>query len=95
MTAGHDSNFLADALIEAAPLAARWHFVAAPRHAARPDGRAARFVVLGLGSAGGDLNYSSDIDLIFLCEHDGRTDGARPISNIEFFDLVRATWCGC
>ena len=45
--------------------------------------------MLGLGKLGGlELNYSSDIDLIFLCEHDGRTDGARPVSNIEFFDLV-------
>ena len=62
------------------------------RSAARPsdaDGRPARFVVLGLGKLGGlELNYSSDIDLIFLCENDGQTDGARPISNLEFFDLV-------
>ena len=34
------------------------------------------------------MNYSSDIDLIFLCENDGATDGPRPISNLEFFDLV-------
>ena len=54
-----------------------------------PDGEPARFVVLGLGKLGGlELNYSSDIDLIFLCESEGQTDGPRPISNIEFFDLV-------
>ena len=34
------------------------------------------------------MNYSSDIDLIFLCENDGATDGPRPVSNLEFFDLV-------
>ena len=45
--------------------------------------------MLGLGKLGGlELNYSSDIDLIFLCESEGQTDGPRPISNIEFFDLV-------
>ena len=45
--------------------------------------------MLGLGKLGGlELNYSSDIDLIFLCENDGQTDGPRPISNVEFFDLV-------
>ena len=42
-----------------------------------------------MGKLGGlELNYSSDIDLIFLCENDGQTDGPRPISNLEFFDLV-------
>ena len=35
-----------------------------------------------------ELNYSSDIDLIFICESEGQTNGPRPISNIEFFDLV-------
>ena len=40
------------------------------------DGEPARFVVLGLGKLGGaELNYSSDIDLIFLYDEDGRTDG--------------------
>ena len=53
------------------------------------DGQPAGFVVLGLGKLGGlELNYSSDIDLIFLGENDGQTDGRRPISNLEFFDLV-------
>ena len=45
--------------------------------------------MLGLGKLGGlELNYSSDIDLIFLGENDGQTDGPRPVSNLEFFDLV-------
>ena len=43
---------------------------------ARPDGAPARFVVLGLGKLGGaELNYSSDIDLIFLYDEDGQTAG--------------------
>ncbi len=42
-----------------------------------------------MGKLGGlELNYSSDIDLIFLCEDEGHTVGRRSISNLEFFDLV-------
>jgi len=82
-------SFVADALVEAALRAARRKFQTqrgVPRDA---DGRPARFVVLGMGKLGGlELNYSSDIDLIFLCEQEGYTDGPRPIANLEFFDLV-------
>ena len=58
-----------------------------------PDGQPARFVVLGMGKLGGcELNYSSDIDLIFLYDGEGKTDGPRPVSNHEFFDhLARET----
>ena len=82
-------SFLADAIVEAALRAAWRKFQSQRGMPLGPDGRPARFVVLGLGKLGGlELNYSSDIDLIFLCENDGQTDGARRISNIEFFDLV-------
>ncbi len=82
-------SFLADALLEGA-LRAAWRKVERQRGTPRvADGRRARFVILGLGKLGGlELNYSSDIDLIFFCENDGRTDGPRPISNTEFFELV-------
>jgi [glutamine synthetase] adenylyltransferase / [glutamine synthetase]-adenylyl-L-tyrosine phosphorylase len=47
---------------------------------------ASRFAVLALGKMGGqELNYSSDIDLMFLYSDNGETDGTRPISNQEFF----------
>ncbi len=46
----------------------------------------AAFVVLGMGKlGGGELNFSSDIDLIFAYSEDGETDGARPTSNHEYF----------
>src|SRR5690348_13311751 len=48
----------------------------------------ARMAVLALGKLGGqELNYSSDIDLIFLYDHDGETSGgeAGAISNLEYF----------
>ena len=46
---------------------------------------------MALGKLGGvELNYSSDIDLIFLYDVDGKTDGARAVDNVEFFNrLVR------
>lgn len=43
-------------------------------------------VVVGMGKlGGGELNVSSDIDLVFLYPEDGETVGARAISNHEFF----------
>jgi len=82
-------SYLADAIVEAALQAAhrgvarRW---GQPR---RPDGRPARFAVLALGKLGGvELNYSSDIDLMFLYDSDGNTDGRRGVSNHEYFDRV-------
>ena len=54
-----------------------------------PKGEPARFVVLGMGKLGGcELNYSSDIDLIFLYDGEGKTDGPRPMSNREFFERL-------
>jgi glutamate-ammonia-ligase adenylyltransferase len=52
-----------------------------------PDGQPARLACLAFGKLGGDeLNYSSDIDLMFVYDHDGETTGKRaPISNAEFF----------
>ena len=85
-------SYLAEASCEAA-LQAAWRKLEA-RHGRphRPDGSPARLTVLALGKLGGwELNYSSDIDLIFLCdEPEGRTDGKRAVSLAEFFErLVR------
>ncbi|MGH9723317.1 MAG: glutamine-synthetase adenylyltransferase [Bryobacteraceae bacterium] len=44
------------------------------------------FAVIALGKLGGrELNYSSDIDLMFLYEANGETSGPAPITNKEFF----------
>jgi len=43
-------------------------------------------VVLGMGKLGGfELNFSSDIDLVFLYPEDGLTDGPRQASAQEYF----------
>jgi len=52
-------------------------------------GQAQKMVVLGLGKLGGrELNFSSDIDLIFAFANRGNTDGVRPIANEAFFKLL-------
>jgi [glutamine synthetase] adenylyltransferase / [glutamine synthetase]-adenylyl-L-tyrosine phosphorylase len=44
------------------------------------------FIVVGMGKLGGrELNFSSDIDLVFLYPEHGETDGRRPIENVEYF----------
>jgi len=43
-------------------------------------------VVLAMGKLGGrELNFSSDVDLIFLYQEEGQTDGNRPLSAHEYF----------
>ena len=47
------------------------------------------FWVVGMGKLGArELNVSSDIDLVYVYEEDGQTDGAVPISAHEFFSQV-------
>lgn len=56
-----------------------------------PDGRrrTCGFAVIALGKLGGqELNYSSDIDLMFLYSANGETAGPAVISNKEFFKKV-------
>lgn len=54
-----------------------------PRNA---EGQRQQLVVLGMGKLGGrELNYSSDIDLIFTFPTEGETDGRKSVANSEFF----------
>jgi glutamate-ammonia-ligase adenylyltransferase len=49
-------------------------------------GQPQHLVVLGMGKLGGrELNYSSDIDLVFAFREPGDTDAKRAVSNEEFF----------
>lgn len=50
------------------------------------SGGAVQPVVLGMGKlGGGELNFSSDIDLIFFHTADGETDGAQVLANEQLF----------
>ena len=50
------------------------------------DGSVQRLVVFGLGKlGGGELNFSSDIDLVYAYPQAGESDGARPLAAEEYF----------
>jgi glutamate-ammonia-ligase adenylyltransferase len=50
------------------------------------DGSELELMVLGMGKlGGGELNFSSDIDLIFLFPEHGETAGKRPMEHEEYF----------
>ncbi|PIE82736.1 MAG: bifunctional [glutamate--ammonia ligase]-adenylyl-L-tyrosine phosphorylase/[glutamate--ammonia-ligase] adenylyltransferase [Candidatus Contendobacter odensis] len=81
-----DLSDLADATVDAA--LHHLHQKLSQRHGQPLDhhGQPQRLVVLGMGKLGGrELNFSSDIDLIFTYPGNGKTDGRRVVSNEEFF----------
>jgi [glutamine synthetase] adenylyltransferase / [glutamine synthetase]-adenylyl-L-tyrosine phosphorylase len=50
------------------------------------DGAPLELMVLGMGKlGGGELNFSSDIDLVFLFPSHGETVGPRPMEHEEYF----------
>ncbi len=86
-----DLAHLADACVEVAVRSARLSVEAKHGRPRGEGGQAARFVVLALGKLGGEeLNYSSDIDLIFVYDAEGTTAGPKVISNAQFFAKVGA-----
>src|SRR5690606_15425693 len=57
-------------------------------HVHGPDGQPVRLVVFGMGKlGGGELNFSSDIDLVYAYEHGGesRGEGIRPLAAEDYF----------
>ena len=53
------------------------------------EGLPQQLIAIGMGKlGGGELNVSSDIDLIFVYPDEGETSGPRPIANREFFDRL-------
>ncbi|MCG5501650.1 bifunctional [glutamate--ammonia ligase]-adenylyl-L-tyrosine phosphorylase/[glutamate--ammonia-ligase] adenylyltransferase [Ectothiorhodospira lacustris] len=81
-----DLSTLADHLIDGA---LDWLHADMVRRHGEPgdaDGQPQRLVVLGMGKLGGhELNFSSDIDLIFAYPRTGETDGERCLDNSQFF----------
>jgi [glutamine synthetase] adenylyltransferase / [glutamine synthetase]-adenylyl-L-tyrosine phosphorylase len=80
---------LADACIRAAVSAAQLHLepvFGSPRGTSGAD---SQFLVLGMGKLGGrELNFSSDVDLVFLFSEEGETDGPRTLDNQEYFNRL-------
>ena len=78
---------LADVVVEGA-MAVAYDAVSSrhgqPRTA---EGQSCDWVAGALGKFGGrELGFASDVELLFVYEADGTTDGPTPTSNAEFFD---------
>lgn len=81
-----DTSSLADGLLVA--VNAWWYETLANVHGypCNHVGEQQALVVLAMGKLGGkELNFSSDIDLIFAYPEKGATQGARPLDNATFF----------
>ncbi len=85
----HAMTSLAEVTLEIALAAARAEQdqrCGQPRDA---SGRVIDFWIIGMGKLGArELNVSSDIDLIYVYEDDGQTDGSSPCSAHEYFTEV-------
>jgi glutamate-ammonia-ligase adenylyltransferase len=82
----HALSELADALIAAASAQVRAVLSGRFGEILAEDGRPSSLVVLAMGKLGGEeLNFSSDIDLIFLYAADGDSNGDRQLSANEYF----------
>lgn len=77
---------LADALITASADFARRQLAVRFGEVPGVDGKPVPLVILAMGKLGGEeLNFSSDIDLIFLYPQDGDSNGERSLTAQEYF----------
>ena len=81
-----DLSRLADEMLRVATQCAERLLEPRYGNARDKDGNKIPLVTLGMGKLGGcELNFSSDIDLVFLFTEEGQTDGARNLSAQEYF----------
>ena len=83
------STALAETCLRLALAALEGEF--AERHGVVRDdeGNPQRLVVFGLGKlGGGELNFSSDVDLVYAYERDGESDGPRPLAAEDYFSRL-------
>jgi glutamate-ammonia-ligase adenylyltransferase len=79
-------SLLADTCIDAACRHADAQLAARHGHPTATDGTPLSLLVLGMGKlGGGELNFSSDVDLVFLFPEHGETRGARALEYEEYF----------
>jgi len=86
-----DISHVANAALEVALTTAMRHVSNRFGQPTTPAGRPARCVILAFGKLGGEeLNYSSDVDLMFIYDEEGSTKGRRVtfISNDDFYARV-------
>ncbi|ULX57906.1 bifunctional [glutamate--ammonia ligase]-adenylyl-L-tyrosine phosphorylase/[glutamate--ammonia-ligase] adenylyltransferase [Ectothiorhodosinus mongolicus] len=81
-----DTTTLAEALIDSALEWLQKDLIGKHGHPRSHEGQVQQLLVLGMGKLGGrELNFSSDIDLIFTYPYSGQTDGERCLDNQQFF----------
>lgn len=84
-----DLSDLADAAINAALAFARDALMARYGEARTETGEPCGLGIVAMGKLGGhELNFSSDVDLVFVYSAPGETSGSRPVSNEEYFRLL-------
>ncbi|MBS0200874.1 MAG: bifunctional [glutamate--ammonia ligase]-adenylyl-L-tyrosine phosphorylase/[glutamate--ammonia-ligase] adenylyltransferase [Proteobacteria bacterium] len=80
------SSVLAETCLEVALAALESAFVERHGHVRAADGSVQRLVVFALGKlGGGELNFSSDIDIVYAYGEDGSSDGPRPLEAEQYF----------
>ncbi|HKE20925.1 MAG TPA: hypothetical protein VKB88_00965 [Bryobacteraceae bacterium] len=80
---------LADSILDVAYRSIRADLLARHGEPRMRNGEPCGFSVVSLGKLGGkELNYSSDIDLMFIYGGDGETEGPERVSNKEFYKKV-------
>jgi [glutamine synthetase] adenylyltransferase / [glutamine synthetase]-adenylyl-L-tyrosine phosphorylase len=87
ITAG--MSILAEVALEAALAAARAEADARFGPPVNAQGAPIELWIVGMGKLGArELNVSSDIDLIYVCDDEGHTSGVRAVSSQEYFAHV-------
>jgi len=80
------STALAEHCLRIALAALEGEFAARHGVVRDPDGAPQRMVVFALGKLGGaELNFSSDVDLVYGYEDDGESDGPRPLAAEQYY----------
>lgn len=80
------STALAEVCLQRALAALEAEFVQRHGHVRDPAGRPQRLVVFALGKLGGrELNFSSDVDLVYAYESEGESDGPRALAAQDYF----------
>jgi len=80
------STRLAETCLQRGLAALEGEFIARHGQVRDAQGQPVRLVVFGLGKlGGGELNFSSDVDLVYAYASGGQSDGPRPLAAEEYF----------
>jgi len=86
---GRELTVVAEVIVEAAWQIGMQELQAVHGIPRQADGQPARLSLCALGKFGGqELGYASDIELMFIYDGEGETDGPEPISNLDFFQRL-------